>query len=118
MATMMSRRELATVFGMDEPLLEVRELAEEREARLDLLAVVDEQDVDQLQRLGQLAPFAADPEVHGVATGELDVGHAAPHLRLQHRVDVGEKEESRVRELGRNLRLEVFEDVQLGEVRP
>src|SRR4051794_25755765 len=38
MATMMSRRELATVFGMDEPLLEVRELAEEREARLDLLA--------------------------------------------------------------------------------
>ena len=58
--------------------------------------------------------MSADPVVHGVAADELRVLHGVAHSGLQHRVDVGEKEEFRVVILGRNRGFESFENVQLG----
>ncbi len=67
-----------------------------------------------LQHLAQILAVAADPVVHGVAADQLHLLHAVAHARLQHRIDVGEKQIVGVVVFGGNLRLKRLENVELG----
>ena len=58
-----------------------------------------------------------DPVIHRVAAHHADLRHLAAHARLQHRIDVRQKEILAVRVLAGNLRLERLEDIQVGAQR-
>ncbi len=78
------------------------------------LAVVDDHDIHQRERLFQIVPFSFDPEVHRVAGHQPGALHLAQHLLLKHRINVPEKDH-----LGGLIRrgkngLEGLEHVQLG----
>ena len=80
------------------------------------LGIVDQQHVDELQRLRQFLRLAVDPVIHGVAAHQPRVAHLPPHPGLQQGIDVGEEEKVGVEKFLRDLRVEILEDVQLGEV--
>src|SRR5580704_938262 len=78
--------------------------------------IVNQQNVDILQRLGEIFSETGDPEIHGIAAGKANTVHLFADLALQHRMNVGEEEELGIKIRLRNTRFEVLEDVELGEV--
>ena len=84
-------------------------------AELTGFALVEEDDVDPLEDFDQLGALAGDPEVHGVADGELGTLHLVEHEELKLGVDVAQEEELRVSVVLGKGGLEVGEDVQVGE---
>jgi hypothetical protein len=56
-----------------------------------------------------------DPQVHRVERDEFRAGHLFAHAALEIRLDVAEKQESRLFRLFRNLRLKFGEHVQVGK---
>ena len=78
--------------------------------------VVDQQYVHQLQGFRQFLARALNPVIHGVASGEAHAVHLPPHVGLQGRLDVGQKQKLGVFVLLRNSRLKFLKHVQIGEV--
>ena len=78
--------------------------------------VVDQQDIDQLQRFREFLGRAFDPVIHGVAAGQAHTVHLAADIGLQRGLDVGQEQKLGVFVLFRNLRVESLEYVQVGEV--
>ena len=58
--------------------------------------VVDQQHIHQLQCLRQFLARALDPVIHGVASGQPHAVHLPPHVGLQRRLNVRQKQETRV----------------------
>src|SRR5205823_5664301 len=80
------------------------------------LGVIDQQNVDDLECLQQFAAGTIDPEIHGVAAGEAHLIHFQSYGALQTWIDIAQKKKFRIRVLLRNMRLELFEDVQVREI--
>src|SRR5437016_5702659 len=79
-------------------------------------AIIDEQDIHELQRLAQLLVSPLDPEVHGIAAGKFHVREFQPDRGLQRGMNVPKKQELRVFVLLGNSRLELFKNVQLSKI--
>src|SRR5580704_5977236 len=79
--------------------------------------IVDEKNIDELQRFTQFGERAFDPVIHGVAAGQAYAAHLAPHIGLQGRLNVGKEKKFGVFVLFWNARLKALENVKIGKVR-
>ncbi len=79
---------------------------------LPRFAVVQDEQIDPRQERVEVLARRLDPKIHRVGDDKARLAHLVEHMRLERRRDVGEKHEFRFPKIFRQLRLEIFEDIE------
>src|SRR5436853_76785 len=80
--------------------------------KLSRFGIIDDQDINFFQRLGELGPRLFNPIVHRIG-GDYASRHLAAHFELKLRLNIGKEQVRFLASVVRKLRLEIGKDVQL-----